>query len=77
MAHIETWCRDGRLKTEVVAPEFERRIVIRVSGEDHQGCLRMTCEEAVALRDDLSRAILEAAQASAKAKAAESQGSPA
>jgi len=39
--------------------------------------LALNRDEAIKLRDDLSRAIVEAAQASAKAKVAESEGSPA
>ena len=50
---------------------------IRVSSDTADLLFFLDGSQAVKLRDDLSRAIVEAAQASAKAKAAESEGSPA
>jgi hypothetical protein len=52
---------------------------IRVDvGDDGFGkYLRVSLAEAVQLRDDPSRAITEAAQASAKTKAVEAEGTPA
>jgi len=50
---------------------------IRVSSDKADLVFFLDGPQAVQLRDDLSRAIVEAAQASAKTKAVEAEGTPA
>jgi hypothetical protein len=47
--------------------EYERCVTINADGLTSSGALRLTQAEAIQLRDDLSRAITEAATAAAKA----------
>lgn len=57
MANIETWCMKGKLSVRLAAPDTERRIVIRLEGTEHEGSLRLTEQEALALRDQLADAL--------------------
>lgn len=56
MANIETWCCEGKVSVHTAADTL-RRVVIRVEGSSHNGSLRMTAEEAIALRDQLADAL--------------------
>jgi hypothetical protein len=68
MASMETWNRVETLKVRVTNPaEYERCVTINADGLTNSGALRLTQAEALKLRDDLSRAITEAATAAAKA----------
>ena len=77
MANFETWGSGAKLTVRTLAPKYERCVVVVLESGLDLASLRMTTSEATKLRDDLSRAIVEAAQASAKAKTVESEGSPA
>ena len=68
MASMETWNRVETLRVRVSNPaECERCVTINADGLTGSGALRLTQAEAIQLRDDLSRAITEAATAAAKA----------
>jgi hypothetical protein len=68
MASMELWNRADTLKVRVTnLADFERCVIIDVDGVSTSGSLRLTQAEALQLRDDLSRAITEAATAAAKA----------
>jgi hypothetical protein len=68
MASMELWNMVETLKVRVSNPaEFERCVIIDADGVSTSGALRLTQAEALQLRDDLSRAITEAATAAAKA----------
>lgn len=74
MANMTTW-GSGTVSTRL-SLDVPDRIVVQIDS-GVSGALYLTSDEAVKLRDGLSRAIVEAAQASAKAKTVESEGSPA
>jgi hypothetical protein len=68
MASMELWNMVETLKVRVSNPaEYERCVTINAEGVTNSGSLRLTQAEALQLRDDLSRAITEAATAAAKA----------
>jgi hypothetical protein len=68
MASMETWNRVETLKVRVMNPlVYERCVVIDADAAATSGTLRLTQAEAIQLRNDLSRAITEAATAAAKA----------
>lgn len=64
MANMTTW-GSGTVSTRL-SLDVPDRIVVQIDS-GVTGALYLTSDEAVQLRDGLSRAILEAAQASAKA----------
>jgi hypothetical protein len=68
MASMEMWNMMETLRVRVSNPaEYERCVTINADGLTSSGALRLTQAEAIQLRDDLSRAITEAATAAAKA----------
>lgn len=72
MANIEMWSMCETPTVDVSDPkQYERCVEVRLESVTGSGSLRLTCAEAVKLRDDLSRAITEAATAAAKAVEAE------
>jgi hypothetical protein len=68
MASMEMWNMMETLRVRVSNPaEYERCVTINADGLTSSGALRLTQAEAIQLRNELSRAITEAATAAAKA----------
>lgn len=68
MAFLSATCYRGDLSVDVIYRKDKPPFIRAKYGD---GCIGMDCAEAVHLRDDLSRAITEAATAAAKAVQAE------